>query len=97
MVIQWLYKRIFNNIFDQFETFINSKEGKEYINSIIDDIVDRQISRFQGSAGGVMHTPSGVNNQTLIGSILNAIIPNILNKMGGNSTPTAEVKPYGTF
>lgn len=96
MVLRWLWVRVVDAVFPIFEhrfheslwDFVESDDGKE----LIDGIVERQIQRFQGSAGGMMHNPAGGNSQTLITSLIQAVLPNILNK--GSNQPITGENPY---
>jgi len=94
-MFKWLVKKTIPAVQDWLE----SKEGQEYIHEVFDAEVDRQIARIRSSAGGVLHTPAGQGGQTLIGQLIQAVLPNIVNKALNSSPqsilPVEEKPPYG--
>ena len=85
-MIKWIFKRTLPVIQDWFE----SKEGQEYVHEVLDVEIDRQIARIRASAGGVLHNPAGGGGQTLIGGVLQALLPRLLGQ-ALNSSPQSEL------
>ena len=94
-MIKWLVKKTIPAVQD----WIESKEGQEYIHEVMDAEVDRQIARIRSSAGGVLHNPAQGGGQTLIGGVLQALLPRLLgqalNSPSQNVLPVEEKPPYG--
>lgn len=86
-MMEKLYSFMFKKLLNATQDWIESKEGRQYLNDVSDAIIDRQIIRLQGSAGGMMK--SQPDNQTLFGALINAvlprILPNILNTQPNNN------------
>lgn len=92
-MIKWLWKKTLPVIQD----WIESKDGQEYIHEIFDVEVDRQIARIRSSAGGALHNPAGGGGQTLIGGVLQALLPRLLGQ-ALNSPAQSELSgdnPFG--
>ena len=93
MVIKWIWKKTLPVVQDWFE----SKDGQEYVHEVLDAEIDRQIARLRSSAGGVLHNPAGGGGQTLIGGVLQALLPKLLGQ-ALNSSPASELagdNPFG--
>lgn len=68
-MFEWLWERCFNSIYPFLVKKLNDKEFYKEFSAIIDDIVDRQFQRIQGSYGGSLHKQGDMSNAGLLGSI----------------------------
>ena len=91
-MLKWLIRKTIPHLQD----WIESKEGQEYIHEVLDAEIDRQIARIRSSAGGVMHGQGGAGENTLIGNIIQAILPGIAQKFLNSSSPSVlpEKNPF---
>lgn len=68
-MFQWFWKRCFNSIYPILVEKLNDKEFYKEFSAIVDDIVDRQFQRIQGSYGGSLHKTGDMTNAGLLGSL----------------------------
>lgn len=94
-MFRWLYRRIFNGMMEELQTWLDEPSTQQWLTDQIDAIADRQMQRLYGSIGGQMGSKDALSGTFNAKNIIAQVVASFLAQRF--NTPSSNNKVENPF